>query len=149
MTARTLDTREHWRRLQDLESERNALVDEVYECEEAECEAPDDDTFGACVAARQKAESDLAEWREEYDDEYQELVRLRDALGECEMRDGVTLIEASSFVSYAKEYADNIGAVDSSLGWPCSCIDWEQAADELRVDFMDITYDGVDYLYRD
>jgi hypothetical protein len=58
------------------------------------------------------------------------------------------LIADSDFEDYARQLAEDIGAVPSDGSWPVSCIDWERAADELRADYTTITYDGEDYLTR-
>lgn len=58
-----------------------------------------------------------------------------------------TLIsDDGEFVKYAQQLAEDIGAVDDFSRWPCTCIDWERAANELRSDYTSITYDGDDYL---
>lgn len=33
--------------------------------------------------------------------------------------------------------ADQLGAIDNSARWPQTCIDWEQAAKELRYDYSE------------
>lgn len=63
--------------------------------------------------------------------------------------DGVTLINEDHFTEYAESYANDIGAIDSQTAvWPANYIDWEQAADELRIDFSDVDYDGETFYYR-
>lgn len=52
------------------------------------------------------------------------------------------------FKEYAQELAEDIGAVDDTLGWPHSCIDWEHAARELSFDYSSVSIDGTDYLFR-
>lgn len=59
-----------------------------------------------------------------------------------------TLIADEYFVKYAEELADDIGAVNSEASWPNNHIDWEAAAEELRVDYSSVTFDGHDYLIR-
>ncbi len=61
---------------------------------------------------------------------------------------GETLIRDSYFKAYAMELADDIGAVDLNASWPMSCIDWDQAARELQMDYTAVTFDGVDYWIR-
>lgn len=63
-------------------------------------------------------------------------------------RHGGTLIRDSYFEDYAQELADDIGAVDSSASWPVNCIDWEQAARELQMDYTSVDFDGVTYWIR-
>lgn len=60
----------------------------------------------------------------------------------------VTLVRDSYFKDYAQELADDIGAVPGDLQWPCTCIGWERAARELRMDYTHCEFDGVTYWYR-
>lgn len=66
----------------------------------------------------------------------------------CDWKHGATLIRDSYFKEYAEELAGDIGAIDPSAGWPLSCIDWEQAATELQIDYSSIDFDGIDYWIR-
>jgi antirestriction protein len=61
---------------------------------------------------------------------------------------GETLIRDSYFVTYAQEFAEDIGAVNPDAGWPNSYIDWERAARELRMDYTSVEFDGVTYWIR-
>lgn len=60
----------------------------------------------------------------------------------------ITLIRDSYFRTYAEELADDIGALPRDAGWPLTCIDWEQAARELRYDYSGVDIDGVTYWTR-
>ncbi|APU00330.1 hypothetical protein HOR55_gp43 [Ralstonia phage RS-PII-1] len=60
----------------------------------------------------------------------------------------VTLIRDSYFQTYAQEFAEDIGAVEHDAQWPNNCIDWEQAARELRMDYSSVDFDGETYWYR-
>ncbi len=61
----------------------------------------------------------------------------------------VTLIRESYFEDYARELANDIyGKEIDDAKWPFSCIDWEQAANELRQDYTSIDFDGETYLTR-
>ncbi len=61
---------------------------------------------------------------------------------------GATLIPEEDFEDYARELAEDIGAIPCSCGWPVSYIDWEAAADALRPDYMEVKLDGRTYLVR-
>jgi hypothetical protein len=61
---------------------------------------------------------------------------------------GETLIRDSYFVEYAEQLAGDTGAIDSDARWPACHIDWEAAADSLKMDYMSVEYDGVDYWMR-
>jgi hypothetical protein len=58
---------------------------------------------------------------------------------------GATLIHPDYFEDYARQLAEDIGAIDPDAGWPNSYIDWERAADALTMDYVTVTFDGVDY----
>jgi hypothetical protein len=60
---------------------------------------------------------------------------------------GETLIRDSYFRDYAKQLAEDIGAVDPELQgrWPYTCIDWDEAAEELKNDYFEVDFDGVTY----
>lgn len=45
--------------------------------------------------------------------------------------------EYSSDEEFAKEMADQTGAVIDDLAWPNYCIDWERAARELMMDYTE------------
>ena len=62
--------------------------------------------------------------------------------------DGVFLIREDMFEDYARELADDIGAIDGDAGWPQSYIDWGAAADALAMDYTTVDFDGATYYYR-
>ena len=87
-----------------------------------------------------------------------ELTALRALVEECagnggdEERDGiwypVTLIRDSYFQEYAQELADECGLINREVSWPYTCIDWDKAARELRMDYTAIDFDCVTYWIR-
>jgi len=58
---------------------------------------------------------------------------------------GETLIRDSYFEEYAQELAEDIGAIPQDLKWPFTCIDWEEAASELQIDYISVDFGGVTY----
>lgn len=58
---------------------------------------------------------------------------------------GAIFIRESHFDDYAQEFAEDCDLVRTDAVWPNNCIDWEQAARELAMDYTTITFDGVDY----
>lgn len=61
---------------------------------------------------------------------------------------GETLIRDSYFQDYAQELAEDCCDMPKSDQWPARCIDWEQAARELQMDYISISFDGIDYWIR-
>lgn len=63
-------------------------------------------------------------------------------------RYGETLIRDDHFEDYARQLAEDIGAINPDASWPNNCIDWERAANELQVDYTSVDFDGVTYWVR-
>jgi hypothetical protein len=86
---------------------------------------------------------------DEYDtEELTKLKALAEEAGEDSRSwaDGITLIRDTYFEDYAQELAEDIGAIDPKAGgWPLNCIDWGRAAEELKVDYQCVSFDGEDY----
>ena len=121
-----IDSRDIIERIAELEEEREALDDG----EHAEA---------------------LAEWDE--GDEGQELRALKALAEEAEdyspdWKYGEALIRDSYFREYAEQLAEDIGAVDRNASWPCNCIDWDEAARQLKQDYTSVDFDGVEYWVR-
>jgi hypothetical protein len=85
-------------------------------------------------------------------DEKEELKELQALAEQCESygdwEHGETLIRESYFKDYAQELAEDIGAIDRNAKWPNTCIDWDQAARELKMDYTEVDFGGVAYLMR-
>jgi len=86
-------------------------------------------------------------------DEQAELIALEALVEECEgyvedWQFGAQLIRDSYFKKYAMELADEIGAIDDNATWPQTCIDWDQAARELQMEYTAVSFDGIDYWVR-
>lgn len=60
----------------------------------------------------------------------------------------ITLIADVHFTQYAEDLAYEIGAVNRNASWPNNCIDWEQAAYELRHDYTSVEIGKFTYYYR-
>ena len=81
-------------------------------------------------------------------EELQHLKALAEEADSSEWSFGVMLIRESYFEDYAREFAEDIGAIEKDSQWPAYCIDWEWAARELRMDYTEVDFDGVAYLFR-
>jgi hypothetical protein len=83
-------------------------------------------------------------------DEEQELADLRafrDEASTSEWHYGVTFIAEEYFEDYARELAEEIGAIPDDASWPARCIDWEWAAGELKMDYTSAELNGTTYYY--
>jgi antirestriction protein len=87
-----------------------------------------------------------------------ELTGLEDLLSELKGAGGdeqwrgdwypITLIRESYFEDYARELADDIGAISRDAKWPNNHIDWEAAADELKSDYSTAEFSGETFYFR-
>lgn len=59
-----------------------------------------------------------------------------------------TMIREDTFEEYAQELAEDVGAIGADLQWPLMHIDWEAAADALKIDYTSVEYDGHTWLIR-
>lgn len=83
---------------------------------------------------------------EEELEELEELRGLRDEISEWSHSE--TLIPESEFEDYARDFAEDIGAIEDDAKWPATCIDWEKAASELQMNYSSCEYQGTTYYYR-
>lgn len=100
---------------------------------------------------------DVTDWQE-IPKEYQDLDEVWDYVTACNKHEkeivdaaiycGVSLDdideayqgEYSSDEKFARDVADQLGAIDKNTTWPNNCIDWEYAAKELMYDYTE--HDG-------
>jgi predicted nuclease with TOPRIM domain len=79
------------------------------------------------------------------EEEAEDIFELRD---ECDnYARGETLINEDYWVDYVRQMAEDIDGIDTN-NWPYNNIDWEGAADDLRVDYVTITWRGQDFYVR-
>ena len=135
-----LDSRDIIARQQELADERAELADALDEAR----------SVGVNSEAHEAAATALADWDNENGAELKTLTDLcEEGSGYSpDWKYGATLIRDSYFEAYAREFAEDIGAVKSNAEWPGRCIDWEKAAEELQQDYTALDYDGVTYWVR-
>lgn len=61
---------------------------------------------------------------------------------------GEALIQVEYFTEYARQLAEDIGAIDREADWPLAHIDWDAAADALKQDFTDVVLFETAYYAR-
>jgi hypothetical protein len=152
-----IDSRDIIARIEELENEREALVvtrDAAAESV-AEYEAdPESDEVDADHAALLAAVTDAHEALAAWDaDEGIELQHLREFAEEGESiasdwEHGESFIRDDYFERYAQELAEDCGMTPKEVAWPYTCIDWEQAARELQMDYSSAEFNGVTYWAR-
>ena len=158
-TADIIDSRDIIERIEELEEYEQAIEDaerELQDAQDAMSDLPEDEDADVITSHAEEVEtakSNLESARDEMDgDEREELRVLSDladeASGSPDWRYGEILIRDSYFTEYAQQLAEDCGMVDDSNRWPGRCIDWEAAADELKMDYFSVDYDGVEYWIR-
>ena len=71
--------------------------------------------------------------------------------GDEEWRDSwypLLLVRDSHFKDFAQQEAEDLDLIKANASWPNNCIDWDQAARELQMDYTSTEFDGVTYWYR-
>jgi hypothetical protein len=140
--ADTFDSRDVIARLAELEAAsfdwQGPLDGICSTCGDTRDEHPADPEDGALVYCP----DDLAELR-----------KLRELAeeGETYASDwpyGATFIADDYFEDYARELAEDIGAVDRDAAWPTTYIDWPAAAKALQADYTSIELDGFEFWVR-
>jgi hypothetical protein len=152
-----IDSRDIIARIEELAEERELLQDAIDEAKEELGDIQDPlnvegtaEALSTAQTAVEEAQQALDDWDGDTDGE--ELKVLKALAEECEgygdWADGETLIRDSYFEGYAQELAEDCCEMPRELHWPFTCIDWEAAADELKMDYTCVEYDGVDYWMR-
>jgi hypothetical protein len=128
-----------------------------------ELEAARDEVLNEGAITGLPRDTALADWHCEHGEELNCLFKLLEELkasggGDEQWRGDwypLTLIRDSYFKDYAQELAEdccpfqrNSPEAEALQMWPYSCIDWEQAASELRMDYTSVAFDGVTYWVR-
>jgi len=88
--------------------------------------------------------SDLEKWKDEYEKYCKRLgnlIKQGEFTFGVEWEYGVTLINDDYFKTYAEEFANDIGAIDSKrYDWPINFIDWDGASDSLKSEYIDLEW---------
>ena len=153
----TIDSRNVIERIEELEAEREGLIEAVTEAETQLNNAVGAEEIAAANNAVALAQDDLDNF-DVYDDQGVELTKLKEFAEEVESQgvtteweDGAYFIRDSYFTEHAQEEAESCCEMPPSnqgINWPYCCIDWEKAADMLKMDYSCIEFDGIDYWVR-
>ena len=113
-----IDSRDVIARIEELESEKE-------DCKENQEEFENQEELDSLIALQDEAEGYAADWKY-----------------------GEQLIRDSYFEDFARQEAEDLGYIKNDTSWPYTCIDWEQAADELQQDYTSVEFDGETYWIR-
>lgn len=150
-TQDLIDSRDIISRIEELTEERVDLDINIQELEEqlADLDPEDADELADLTEQLKTAREALAEWDTDNGDELKALTDLADeAQYSPDWKYGGALIRRSYFQDYAQELAEDCGMLENTNEWPLRCIDWEQAASELEMDYFAVDFGGVEYLIR-
>jgi hypothetical protein len=96
-------------------------------------------------------EEEIQDWKELWLDEIAEIAEIESLADEIgsEWEYGVALITYDDFEDYCKEMAEDTGDLPRDLPWYiANNINWEGVADDLRMDYTEVTYKDESYLCR-
>lgn len=141
-----IDTRDLNKRLEELEDEFEGLTDDKIYAQQALDECEDEEEQEDLTDALNEATAALEDWEEENLEELNELLQLADEIPEW--RHGETLINDDYFVEYAIDFAGDLCGAQLQ-NWPFDCIDWDRAADALKMDYSSCEYQGNTYWFRE
>lgn len=104
------------------------------------------------ISRLEELENEYGEHGEDFEDvEELEALRALNEKGEdatVDWRYGVTLIHEDYFEQYAEELAEDIALINRNALWPLNHIDWKAAAEELKIDYTTVDFDGETYYVR-
>ena len=156
-----VDSRDIIARINELTELRDDLAQQAKDAREriAELEAADPGSTELGELLEQASDIWMAEdgtelayspdFGEDEYDELKELVSLAEQGEGCgDWEHGATLIRDDYFQTYAEQLAEDLGYISRDVRWPYTCIDWEQAADELRQDYSVVEWGDISYLIR-
>jgi len=132
--------------ISDSKESIEALMQEEEETRESASDS------GQALEDLEEARQELVDTESELQDLQEELAPLKSLADEGEdygdWAHGAQLIREDCFEDHARELATDCGMISDDTKWPCTCIDWEAAAEELLVDYMSITFGADEYWMR-
>ena len=140
-----IDSRDLAKRLEELQDERQELLDALEEAEKELSDSEEEDK-SELEESVTEAKQALQEFELDNLEEMQELESLENEISEWS--DGNTLIPEEDFVDYCQELCEDIGDVSRDLH-SYIVIDWDATADNIKADYSEVEYQGNTYLVRD
>lgn len=147
-----IDSRDIIERIEELESEMEDYQTEYCLCSLDPTEMYSKEEYDKWdkTHKRKTVEKCIEIWDKwEGLEEYKTLLDVTEQGEGCgDWKYGESLIRDSYFREYAEELAYDLGLVSRNARWPFDCIDWERAAEDLKMDYTKIDFDGVTYWMR-
>ena len=148
-TDDVIDVRDLIERYEELEDELSAITDIEDEIESLD---PEEDKEEIRIA-----KENLEAKQKELEDEQEEFEQLQEILDELKGNGGdekwrgdwypITLINSDYFTEYTEELLKDCGYIPKDLpSW--IVIDWEETADNVKVDYQSIDIGEEEYYYR-
>jgi hypothetical protein len=130
---------------EDVIDSRDIIARLEYLEDEMECYAEDEEL--------QELDFDHStKWEEwEYIDEYKALKALADEADGyvADWQYGEALIRESYFTEYVEQFCDDVGYISDDLPWVIeNNIDFDGIAEDFKVDYTELDFDGVTYFAR-
>lgn len=94
-------------------------------------------------------EEEIESWKQYFEDELKEIEEINDVENELgsEFEYGVTLIDVDDFEEFIEQDLEDCGYIPKDFpSW--IEIDWEATANNVKVDYTEVTYQGNSYLGR-
>ena len=142
-----IDLRDVTERVEELRSERDDFVSDATDT---------DSPISYCELADAQGAAELA-WAVECAEDFEELATLESLLSELAGYGGnhqwegawypLGLIHEDSFVDDMREMVSDIGDLPDNVP-SYLAIDWNATAENLRVDYSSVEFDGATYWYR-
>lgn len=146
----TLDSRKLLERLEELQNEREALVDELTEAEKALEEFQGEvRNWSNLAGSANDAKAEIAKWDSDNGQELKSLQALN-KYGEeniSEWRSGALLIRETHWATYAKQEIYDLGEMPKLPSY--IVIDWDKTADNFQYGYSSVEWDDVTYYYKD
>ena len=94
-------------------------------------------------------EEEIESWKEYFEEELKEIEEIDDVENELgsEFEYGVTLVDVDDWEEFVEQDLEDIGYIPKDFpSW--IEIDWESTANNVKVDYTEVTYQGSSYLGR-
>ena len=91
-------------------------------------------------------EEEIESWKEDFEDELKEIEEIDDVENELgsEFEYGVTLVDVDDWEEYVEELLEDTGYIPKDFpSW--IEIDWEATANNVKIDYTEVTYQGNSY----